>query len=92
VVLDGDLVPRPTTGGDDSNLYREQANRTDSTSTAINESVELKRFSMDVPDMDKYWGELSIIGKAQTSGTMDVGLAVGDLSVPTPITSTLEWT
>jgi hypothetical protein len=91
VILDGDLVPRPTVGGDDSNLYREQATRTDSTSTAIDESVTLKRFDMEEPDIDKYWGELSIIGKAQTSGTMDVGLAVGDLSVPAPLVSALEW-
>jgi hypothetical protein len=91
VVLDGNLVPRPTVGGNDSNLYRDQATRTDGASTAITESVTLKQFSMDEPDIDKYWGELSIVGKAQAAGTLTVGLSVGDLSMPAPTSSNLSW-
>lgn len=88
-LLDGQLVPRPTFGGDDSNLYREQDTRTDSTDTSISLDVISKRYAMNEPDLDKYWGEVSVIGKAQSGGTTTVGLSVGELN--SAETSSLSW-
>jgi hypothetical protein len=79
-LLDGNLVPRPTVGATDSNLYREQDTRTDGPASAIIMDVQTKRYGMDEPDLDKYYGELSVVGKAQTSGTMNIHLEVGELN------------
>ncbi len=89
VLLDGHLVPQPTIGGDDFNLYREQATRTDGAADAIAIDVITKRFSMDEPDLDKYWGEFSMIGKAQTAGTLDIELSVGELNASP--TNNIAW-
>jgi hypothetical protein len=88
-LLDGDLVPRPTVGGSNGNLYREQATRTDGTVTAIALDVITKRYAGDEPDLNKYWGETSIIGKVQDRGTMNVAVSVGELNATT--TQTLQW-
>lgn len=88
-LLDGNLVPRPTFGALDGNLYREQDTRTDGTNTAIAEDVILKRFDMELPDHDKYWGQITAVGKAQSGGTMSIGLSVGELNAAT--TSTESW-
>lgn len=88
-LLDGDLVPRPTFGSSDGDLYRERETRTDGEATPIAFDVITKRFAMEQPDLDKYWGEVSIVGRAQVRGTLDIELAVGELNAVT--TSTLEW-
>lgn len=89
VLLDGSLVPQPTVGGEDANLYREQILKTDGFNSPIALDVVSKRYAMGIPDIDKYWGEVSVIGKAQTAGTMDIGLAVGEINAVT--NSTEEW-
>jgi hypothetical protein len=78
-LLDTDLVPRPTFGGTDSNLYREQDERTDGLSSQIIFDVITKRYAMGEPDLDKYWGEMSVIGKEQDAGFVDIKLDVGEL-------------
>lgn len=88
-LLDGQLVPQPTFGGDDSNAYREQDIRTDGPSTAISEDVVTKRFAMDEPDLDKYWGELSVIGKVQLGGDTQIGVSAGELN--SAETLSLSW-
>lgn len=92
VLLDGNLVPQTTVGGEDANLYREQETKTDGNSSAIELDVVTKRFAMGVPDIDKYWGEVSVIGKAQTAGTLTVGLSVGELNVAETSTETWDMT
>lgn len=88
-LLDGQLVPQPTFGGDDSLAYREQETRTDGADSPIEFDVVTKRFSMNEPDINKYWGELSVVGKAQDAGTLNIELSVGELDAVN--TSTLEW-
>lgn len=88
-LLDGQLVPRPTIGGGDGNLYREQDTRTDGTTDAISLDIITKRFDMEEPDLDKYYGQLSMVGKAQSAGTTDIALSVGELNATA--TSTLAW-
>jgi len=79
-LLDSNLIPRPTIGGDDSNLYREQDTRTDGVSSPIIMDGITKRYSMEEPDIDKYWGQLSVIGKAQTAGSTQFTIDVGELN------------
>lgn len=95
-VLDDTLIPRPTFGSTDGDLYREQTLKsdedTDGLDYAISEDVITKRFAGDEPDLDKYWGETSVVGKAQVfpyAGTMDVALSVGELNSTT--TRNLHW-
>ena len=78
-VLDGQLVNRPTIGADDGNLYREQNLRTDGANTPITMDVILKRYDMQEPDLDKYWGEMSIVGKTQFTGAMGISTIAGAL-------------
>lgn len=80
VVLDGQLVQRPTFGSSNANLYREQDLRTDGVSTPIVLDVILKRYDMAEPDLNKYWGQLSIIGKAQFTGSLSISITVGELN------------
>lgn len=87
-LLDGQLVPRPTYGGDDSNLYRDQDTRTDGADEPISFDVVTKKFAMNEPDISKYWGELSVVQKAQTGGTLDIAVTAGDLNTTT--TTTLQ--
>lgn len=88
-VLDENQVPRPTIGGTNQNLYREQALCTDGPSTPVSLDVVTKRYAGEEPDLDKFWGELSIVGKAQPAGTLTIGLEVGELNAVQ--TSTESW-
>jgi hypothetical protein len=88
-VLDSNLVTRPTIGSEEGDIYREQVTRTDGTNTAIEIDVLTKRFAADEPDLDKYWGQVSVIGKAQPSGTLTINLDVGELNAAA--TNTLSW-
>lgn len=88
-LLDGDLVPQPTVGASDALAYRERALRTDGAATAISLDVVTKRFCMGEPDLDKFWGEVSVIGKTQPAGTLDIGISVGELNATQ--TSTEAW-
>jgi hypothetical protein len=82
-ILDDNLVPRPTVGADTS-LYREQDTCTDGINTGIPLDIITKRYDLDEPDLDKYFGELSVTGKAQSTGTLDIALDVGELNANSP--------
>ena len=91
-VLDGLLVQRPTFGGSDGSLYREQTLRTDGTIQPVVMDVILKRYDMEEPDIDKYWGQLSIIGKAQVTGTLSINIITGELNASTQFTISWDMT
>ncbi len=64
-------------------VYNSQATRTDGFSTfvaAVEFDVIGKRHDMKVPDGDKYFGEVSLLGKAQSSGTLSVVSRTGNLN------------
>ena len=87
--LDSNLVARPTIGTTDGDLYREQDTRTDGTDGIIDLDIVSKRFDVEEPDQDKYWGELSVVGKAQPAGTLDITQTVGELSATA--TTAQQW-
>jgi hypothetical protein len=70
----------PVIGSSAASIYREQITRTDGPSTAIDMDVIGKRHDMKEPDPEKYWGMISMIGKAQAAGRLIVQSIVGDLN------------
>lgn len=92
ILYDGNLIPKLTVGGLDANLYRERDLKTDGNSSAVQLDVVTKRYAMGEPDLDKYWGELSIIGKAQTAGTLTLDLAPGEINATQSSVETWDMT
>ncbi len=75
-----DQVRIPLVGGTDGNCYEQQEIRTDGTATPIDFRAVGKRHDMALPDLDKYFGRLSVFGKAQDSGKVTVLSRVGNLN------------
>lgn len=76
----------PLIGGPAS-VFEEQETRTDGTNVAIVFDVVGPRHSEDVPDQDKYFGELTV-HLAPTTGTLQVKSITGDRDATQPITQT----
>lgn len=70
----------PLVGGDDGHIYAQQTTRTDGSSTAIDFKVVGKRHDMDAPDLDKYFGKLSMFGAGQAGGRVRVLSRTGELN------------
>lgn len=70
----------PMIGASSGVVYSEQETRTDGLTTAITLDVIGKRHDLSEPDREKYWGEISVIGKAQTAGTLTVQSIAGELN------------
>ena len=86
----------PVIGSVDT-LYNDQPTRTDGLSTPITFDIIGKGHDLGEPDMDKYFGELSIIGKAQPSAgiiipTMQVISNVGEISDTTELIQNWDMT
>lgn len=75
----------PVIGSDDS-VYQPQSLRTDGASTAITLDAIGKRHAMGEPDQDKYFGEITLFGKAQSAGLLSVVSRVGELNETQSIT------
>ena len=73
-------------GGTDANTYEETQTRTDGVSTPIVFDAVGKRHDMSEPDLEKYYGELSLLGKPLSSGQLQVISRVGALD--TTLTAT----
>lgn len=69
-------------------IWQNQDTRTDNTSTAISSSFSSKFHDAGTPDIEKYWGELSVLGKPQTAGSITITPIVGytNTASGTPIT------
>ena len=66
-------------------VYKEQAARMDGGSTPIVMDVIGKQHYDNNPDVDKYFGEISIFQRAMPTGTIQVTSRVGDLQSTTPV-------
>lgn len=53
---------------------------TPDTDTGIDFQVVTKKHAQKTPDISKYWGRLSVIGKVQTAGTLTVTPKLGGLN------------
>lgn len=77
----------PVIGGSDATIYIDKVIRTDGDDTAIDFDVVGKRHDLAEPDLEKYFGQISLIGKAQPAttiispgGTLDVISRTGELN------------
>lgn len=61
-------------------VWVEQSTATDDSGVGIPTSLDTKFFAGASAEYDKYWGELSMLGKAQTAGTLTVTPTVGYLN------------
>ena len=66
-----------TMGSSSGFLYQDQETRTDGTATAIAFNVDTKYHDGGTPDIEKYWGEVSMLGQVQSAGTLTVTPAIG---------------
>lgn len=81
----------PVIGSADS-VYTDQATRTDGASTAIAFQVTGPRHALDDPDRDKFFGQVSCFGKAQTAGTVTVTTRAGDANAMTTVVQSYDMT
>lgn len=81
----------PVMGGATA-VYEEQATRTDGTATPISFDVIGKRHDLGAPDEEKYFGEISLMGKAQASGTLSVVSRVGEVEATSTLTQSFTLT
>lgn len=82
----------PLIGATSGQAYQDQATRTDDTGIAINMDAIGKRHDLGEPDVDKYFGELSVFGKNQASGSTTISTAVGELSALNNLSQTWNMT
>lgn len=81
------LVPDPSetnnfeaaVGAEEGYFYEESDDYIDGENEAIYFSVETKAHGLEEPDYDKYFGELSVLQKAQPEGTLQIITEVGEL-------------
>lgn len=76
--LNSSNIRVPMVGSASGYLYQTQETRTDGTATAIDLAVHGKYFDLGVPDETKYFGELTMFGKPQTTGTLTIQARVGN--------------
>lgn len=79
-LLDSTNLAQPVHGSSTGYFYKERDTRTDGIATGIPFDVEGKFHDMNTPDIEKYFGELSLISKAQSAGTLSIIPYVGDLN------------
>ena len=75
----------PVIGSSSGSVYSEQETRTDGLTTAITLDAVGKRHDMSDADTDKYWGEITLMGKAQTGGELVVISRAGELNADSPV-------
>lgn len=78
-IYDANGLPIWVMGTSDGFIVKEQATRTDNTATGIALDVVGKFHDMQTPDIQKYFGELSLISEIQAAGTLTVTPYVGGL-------------
>lgn len=92
VIYDSNEVLVPVVGGDDNYVYQVTPGTfRDGASTAIDFDVTGKFHSGDAPDVHHYWGQLSMLTKVQSGGTLTITPKVGrlDASAGTAISHNL---
>lgn len=79
-------------GSSNGFFWKDQTTATDGASTGIALDVNTKFFDGNAPDVEKYWGQLSVLGKVQSGGTLTITPKVGWLnaSAGTAISHTMS--
>lgn len=79
LLYDANDVATPCMGNSTGFVWKDQSTRTDGTSTAIDSDLTGKFHDMQTPDIEKYFGELTLISKIQAAGTLTITPYVGGL-------------
>lgn len=85
-------VKMPVIGSAAGTIYAEQTTRSDGTSTPIEMHITTKRHDLSEPDLEKFWGELTISARAEAAGTLAVSASCGELSAGVTSTDTHDLT
>lgn len=91
-LLDADGLPMTVVGASDGVVYTgNSSNKRDGAATAIDMDCYGPWHSADAPDIEHFWGQLSMLTKVEAAGTLTVTPTVGrlDSSASTAITHTL---
>ncbi len=92
-LLDTNEVGTVVVGGSDGKLYARQSTRTDGTATGIAMDVLTRMHFGEpaAPDIEHYFGELSVVSKIEAAGTLTITPYVGglDASAGTALSHTL---
>lgn len=90
-ILDSNSLSIPVICSTTGFVYKEQSTRTDDTATAIDFDVDGKFHDGGTPDIEKVWGQPTLISKIQAAGTLTITPKVGglDASAGTAISATM---
>lgn len=77
---DANLFPIPAMGSSSGSVYLQNATTSSDAGSAIDFDVYSKFHSANTPDIHKYWAELAVITKVETTGSLTVTPTVGDLN------------
>lgn len=73
-------------------IWKEQATPTDHIQTGISLDVTSRFFDGSLPEYEKYWGEMSVMGKVQSTGTMTFTPKTGYLDAVAQSSITYDMT
>lgn len=80
---DANGFPLPALGSSSGSVYGQNASTASDAGTAIAFDVYTKWHGMATPDIHKYMGELAILTKVETTGSLTITPRVGDLGAST---------
>lgn len=92
VLADADDKTSAVTGSSSDFIWEEQSTATDNTSTGIAIDVDTRFYDADLADLEKVWGEISVVGKVQDAGTLTITPTVGYLDSTTGTTISYDMT
>lgn len=78
-IYDGSSLQIPIIASTTGFVWKDQATRTDSTSTAIDFDIDSKFFDGNTPDIEKLWLQLALVTKIQAAGTLTITPKTGGL-------------
>jgi hypothetical protein len=82
ILSDEDDKIQAIAGSQDAFVWEEQDTATDGTSSGIAIDVDTRFFDGGIAEFEKYFGELSIVGKVQSAGTIQITPKTGYLDAP----------
>lgn len=92
VMDDPNGLPVPFIGASNGHIYQKNYSTRSDDGTAIQLSIIGKFHSGAQPDLDHYWGELSVINREEIAGTLSVIPRVGDLDAADQATISVALT
>lgn len=89
---DDDDRQRPAMGGSDGGVYLKNAEDYNDAGSAITVRFRTNAMHQGEPDLEKFWGELTVHQREEAAGTLTVRAFVGDLDAPQGLVSIVSLT